>query len=274
VNESVHPSSIELEAFACGEAIDGVEEHVGACEACRAFVDALARGTAEMTARGDLGDDAVAAMVRAAERRATGGEVVSLARARESKPTRATGWMTVLPIVAVAAGVLIWMKVAPGAGAGPGPVSMRDRGSPSAPASANAPATPGLGAAGQGAGDPETSFKGGAQVAVVRERGGRQERFVSTVVVRPGDRLRIEVALDRPGSILAGVLADDGTFLPLMAAATRGAGTHFSEQDARFDAEPTRGWVIAGSPDAIAKAKAARAPVPGVTAMRLEWEPR
>jgi hypothetical protein len=273
VSETVHPSSIELEAFACGETTDGVEEHVRACEACRAFVDAIAGGTAEMTARGELGDDAVSAMVRAAEQRATGGEVVSLPRPREAKPRRASGWMTVLPIVAVAAGLFIWMKVAPGPGAGPGRVSMRDRGSPSATAT-NAAAAPGLGGAQEGAGDPETSFNGGPQVAVVRERDGRQERFVSKVVVRPGDRLRIEVALDRPGSILAGVLADDGTFLPLMADATRGAGTHFSEQAARFDAEPTRGWVIAGPPDAIAKAKAARAPVAGVTAMRLDWEPR
>ena len=44
---------------------------------------------------------------------------------------------------------------------------------------------------------PETTFKGTIPVAVIRERAGEQARFTRTVRVRPGDRLRVEVALDR-----------------------------------------------------------------------------
>ena len=65
------------------------------------------------------------------------------------------------------------------------------------------------------AAEPDTRFKGGPQVAVIRERGKDQARFSSTVRVRPGDRIRLEVALDREQAILGGVLADDAQWLDL-----------------------------------------------------------
>src|SRR5262249_24304815 len=78
--------------------------------------------------------------------------------------------------------------------------------------------------------DPDTTFKGSLQVSVVRELGKVQSQFVDKVTVKPGDRLRIQVAIDRPRSILAGVLGDDGTFAELMPEGIREAGTHSSEK--------------------------------------------
>jgi hypothetical protein len=119
--------------------------------------------------------------------------------------------------------------------------------------------------------DPETRFKGGMQVAVVRERGGKQERFSSTVRVRPGDRLRAEVALDREQAILGAVLADDGSYLELMPLGTRGPGTHFSERSAKIDAAPSRGTILIGSPEAVARARETR-DLAGLSTLRVEWE--
>jgi hypothetical protein len=36
------------------------------------------------------------------------------------------------------------------------------------------------------------------------------------------------------------------------------AGTHFSEQAARFDDEPTDGWVLAGAPEDVERARRTR----------------
>ena len=122
-----------------------------------------------------------------------------------------------------------------------------------------------------GTAEPDTQFKGGMQVAVVRERGGAQARFSSTVRVKPGDRLRVEVALDHEQAILGAVLADDGSYLELMPQAVRGPGTHFSERSAKIDAAPTRGTIIIGRPEAVARARETKS-FEGVTTLRVELE--
>lgn len=239
-----HPSSIALEAFACGERSEAVRTHLETCGDCRSFVERVAQQSASFAddARG-IDDVLQRATASVAE------NVVPIARKKVDKR------LALLPIVAVAAGVLLWLRV----GSGPAPVTLADN-STVTNAGDSVP------------GEPETSFKGGLLVAVVRERDGDQRRFVSKVGIRGGDRLRIEVALDRSATILAGVLGEDGAFLDLMPEGVRAAGTHFSEQAAHFDSEPTRGWILVGPADAIARSKAARAPQAGVTAMRLEWE--
>lgn len=250
-----HPSSLDLEAFACGEKLALVDAHVGVCDECRAFVEKLAAGAKAFAISIEEGLEDLLAKVSTREP-AVRDNVVALSSAKK-RETKSSLFM-LLPLVAVAAGVIVWI-VLPSL-------------SPRQKTTMNT--TPTVTPTGLPTEDPETTFKGGVQVAVVRDREGHQDRFTSKVVVRPGDRLRIEVALDRSEAILAGVLAEDGTFLSLMTEGTRGQGTHFSEQAARFDDEPTRGWILVGPPDAIERAKAARAPVRGVTAMRLEWEPR
>jgi hypothetical protein len=119
--------------------------------------------------------------------------------------------------------------------------------------------------------DPETTFKGGIQVAVIRERAGLQTRFTGAVQVRPGDRLRVEVALDREQAILAAVVGDDASWLELMSESVRRPGTHFSERSARVDSSPLRGTIIVGSPEAVARVRNTKR-LDGVAAVRVEWE--
>ena len=114
-------------------------------------------------------------------------------------------------------------------------------------------------------------FKGGIGLAVVRERSGAQERVAGAVRVRPGDRLRIEVSLDQEQPIVAGILDADGTWAPLLVPTTLEAGTHFSDQAARFDASFTEGWVIAGPPDDVARARTTR-DLHGVTVVPVQRE--
>jgi hypothetical protein len=114
-------------------------------------------------------------------------------------------------------------------------------------------------------------FKGGIGLAVVRERSGVQERVAGAVRVRPGDRVRIEVSLDQEQPIVAGILDADGTWAPLLVPTTLEAGTHFSDQAARFDARFTEGWVIAGPPDDVARARTTR-DLHGVTVVPVQRE--
>ncbi len=227
-----HPNAIRLEAFACGEPAPDVEEHLRACEACSAFV-AKARAAAIEAPPVDL-----------ARLLAAG------AAARPASSVASRALVVALPLAAAA---LLWV----GAGARnslaptPGPVLT---------ASAVAAAS-----------DPDTTFKGGVQVSVIRERGAAQDRFVGDVRVTAGDRLRIEVALDRPQAILGAIVGDDGTYVEMMAGDVRSAGTHLSERSARVDAHPLHGTILVGPPEAVARARAT-GQLAGVARVRVEWE--
>jgi hypothetical protein len=120
---------------------------------------------------------------------------------------------------------------------------------------------------------PETTFKGGIQVAVVRERAGQQSRFTGRVPVRPGDRIRVEVALDREQAILGAVLGDDASWLELLEDGVRQPGTHFSERSARVDATPLTGTIVVGAPEAVRRARETRR-FEGVSVVRIDWEAR
>lgn len=99
-------------------------------------------------------------------------------------------------------------------------------------------------------------FKGESlQIAVVRDRGGQQARFTDVVKTRPGDRLRLEVAIDSSQAILGGVLGDDGSWLEMTTDGVREVGTFFSEKSTRIDGEPTSGIVLVGPPDDVRRAK-------------------
>jgi len=75
-------------------------------------------------------------------------------------------------------------------------------------------------------------------LSVVRERQGQQERLVSDVRVRPGDRIRTELALGSAQSVTAGVLDSTGAWVTLVTPATLEPGTHYSEVSALFDEHP------------------------------------
>ena len=105
----------------------------------------------------------------------------------------------------------------------------------------------------------------------MRERAGDQARFVGSVSVKPDDRLRVEVALDREEVVLAGVLGDDGSWLELMPPESRTAGTYFSDRSARVDASPLRGIVLVGTPTAVTLARTTHR-FDGVSSLRIDWE--
>ncbi len=254
-----HPSSLDLEAFACGEGPHAtVTDHLAECAACTAYVERV----------GGL----VATSPTAAEADA----LIARALAKAPEPERAAPrvqksrlWLVttsvVTPLAAAAAIVLLLrsggMKPVQGRG-GPDGTSAPAHAPPTSPPDhiQMAPLP-----------EPDTTFKGGRQLAVVRERSGEQARFASSVGVRPGDRLRVEVALDREQAILAAVISDDGTYLELMPLAVRGPGTHFSEKSAKIDGTPTYGTIVIGSPEAVARARATHQ-LDGVSALRVEWE--
>jgi hypothetical protein len=120
--------------------------------------------------------------------------------------------------------------------------------------------------------EPTTSFKGIRQVAVIRERDGEQKRFTGRVPVKEGDRLRVEVAIDREQTIVAGVLGEDGSYLELMPSAVRPTGTHYSEKSARVSAPPSNGTILVGTEEQVARAKK-HLPTADLDEVRVEWEP-
>jgi hypothetical protein len=104
----------------------------------------------------------------------------------------------------------------------------------------------------------ESRFKGGLVVAVVRDRGGRQERLAGPFPVRAGDRVRVEVSTDRDRPLAAGLLTDEGEWVTLLAPVALEAGTHYSELAARFDESPTRATLLVGDPEDVERARASR----------------
>jgi hypothetical protein len=106
--------------------------------------------------------------------------------------------------------------------------------------------------------EQDLRWKGGLQVAVIRDRQGRQERLAGPFSVRAGDRIRIEIGTDRRRALAAGLLTDEGEWVSLLAPAVVPAGVSLSELAARFDASPTRATLLVGPPQAVTRARASR----------------
>jgi hypothetical protein len=101
-------------------------------------------------------------------------------------------------------------------------------------------------------------FKGGMTLAVIRERAGLQERLTGPFEVQPGDRIRLEVAVDHDRPVSGGLLSDTGAWSSLLSPVPLGAGTHYSELAARFDDDPTGAFLIVGAPSDVDRARATR----------------
>lgn len=234
-----HPSGIRLESFACGEPNTDVETHLAECSDCRSFVDGVRSALGAGPSRAEAAER-VARIAESAPR-----------PVRSPWPLRAAS--VAVPLAAAAA--LLFL--------------LRTPGRPEPKAEAPAPASESLALATTA--EPTITFKGGVQVAVIRERSGSQARFADRVTVKPGDRLRVEVALDRDQDILAAVMGEDGSWLELMPEGIRRPGTHFSDRSARVDASPLRGIVLVGPPAAMKRAKESKDPS-GLAAIRIDWE--
>jgi hypothetical protein len=229
-----HPSAARLDAVAAGDTDASVDAHLVGCEACRRYVETL-RGEA---ARFRSGHDAK--------------EFIARVRKRSARSTRERRWSraawTVAPLLAAAIVLLVVRARPPASGSSGGGVEP------------------------PGTTLPETHFKGGLVVAVVRERAGHQDRLTGPFQVRANDRIRVELSNDQEGGLSAGLLTDEGEWVPLLAPTTLEAGTHYSELAARFDESPTSATLLAGEPGAVDRARRTR-DFAGVVAWRVTSEP-
>jgi hypothetical protein len=259
-----HPNARRLDGLAAGLGDREAEAHIAGCAPCARYVEGLrarlappSEGEAEAFVASLAGELPPASQVSSAASLASLPALPS-ASSPEAAPSRrglgprARFIAAAAPLLAAAALLLLVLRPAPPA---PPP-----------------PAPPRPGGAGPAADGGAVRFKGEVAVAIVRDRGGDQERLVHEASVRSGDRIRVEVSSSAGGPLLAGVLADDGTWLPLLEAPFAEAGTHFSERAARFDAEPTEGAVLAGRPDEVERARATRN-FERVASLRLRYEP-
>lgn len=228
-----HPNALDLEAFACGEPIARVAQHVESCDACKGYVAKI----------GGLEAPKVPAA-----------RVVSI------RPKRIRVELLAIPL-AVAAALLFFLRSPEPKKLGEAHLTIPAITPPSSTQVAELTHEDG----------PGVRFKGGLQLAVVRERGDRQDRFTDGFTIRPGDRLRLEVAVDESRSILGAVLGDDGSWLEMMSEGVRDAGTYFSEKSARIDSEPTAGTLIVGDPGLVRAAKVTRH-FEGLRTLRVEVE--
>jgi hypothetical protein len=229
-----HPASYLLEEVAAGVGDEQTSQHVEQCEACRAYVTKLEAGAADF-----------AQQLPSAEQFADG--VVERSKSSGKRAWIAAG--AALSLVAAAA-VLFLVLRPPEATVGP--VAMATTTTDMADATG-------------------VRFKGAPQIAVIRERDGQQQRLSVEAGIRAKDRLRVEISVDAPTMVEVGVLSEDGAWVALLPAKQLTPGTHFSPQAVRFDEAPSNGWVIAGSPEAVDRARKTKR-FEGVTVIPLHVE--
>jgi hypothetical protein len=114
-------------------------------------------------------------------------------------------------------------------------------------------------------------LKGGLGLAVIRlAADGRQSRHQGEVVVQPGDRLRVELTVPRSMVLAVGLLEEQERGWTLLRPARRlAAGVHRLARPLEVDARPTAAWLIAGPPEAVARARKQPTGVAGVARLRL-----
>lgn len=218
---SDHPTTFRLDAHAAGDHDERVAAHLAGCAVCAGYVERLEK---QVRAASESDGAKAAEFV-------LGLDDARRTRDREGRPKRpATRFVFAGASILAAAAALVLVT----------------RGSLQI-AGADAAVT-----------EPAIRFKGKLQLAVIRDRRGEQIRSATEVRVRPGDRLRAEISVDDSRPVEVGFLGKDGTWVLLLAPALVEAGTYFSERAAQFDETPTEGWIVAGRPEAVAKARAER----------------
>lgn len=237
-----HPSAFELEAYRGGVASEEIASHLGGCEECSRYLQAL-KAEREAFAEDETWD--------AFSRRPAISAAFAQAAAEE-RPARPAGkrvWWVPLAALVVGGGLAALMFVA----------------LPTAPVDNRSEAE-------RAAGDV-VRLKGEGRVGVVLAREGQQTRHQGSVSVRPGDALRIEVTLvEAARDLVVGVLEEDGTWTPLRQGLQLAAGSHIIGDDAlHVDADRTEGWVLAGSADAVDAARRTRT-FDAVMSCRILWD--
>ena len=218
---SEHPPLFRLDAHAAGDHDARVEDHLTGCTTCAAYVERLRE--AVRASSDDAGSKSADYVLGLDDiERARG----AYAGKPPTRPVKRIAFVSVSVLAAAAALVLVTRSGLP--------VTGEDAVSS----------------------EPSIRFKGKVQLAVIRDRRGEQTRTATEVRVRPGDRLRAEISVDDSRPIEIGFLGKDGTWILLLAPALVEAGTYFSDRAAEFDETPTEGWIIAGRPEAVSRARA------------------
>jgi hypothetical protein len=214
-----HPDGSRLDALAIGAGDDEARAHIAACAACASYVDSVAK-SAEAFARNEG---------------ARADSFVQAVRRRERAVRPRLAWSGgIASALALAAGMALFAHSR----------SVRTDG--------------------EAVGRDDISsqglvrFKGGMQTATIVEHAGVQSRETGALALEPGDRIRLEIALDHDVRIAAGVLADDGEWAWLQAPALFTGGTHYSEHSITFDHDVASGWILVGTEDAVARARKSR----------------
>jgi hypothetical protein len=245
-----HPARVKLDALAAGDSGPALAKHVDSCAECMQYVASL---QAQISAADEFSGPAAEAFSQTTERAAAQASITQLHSALQPRRRWQTaGYATTA--LAMAAGLALFLHTSR---------PMQD-GSAEAPAASNSTGAATLGSVADQTGSssnvqpPTERFKGGPTVAIVRERAGAQLRATGALQLKSNDRIRLEVTTPGGVPIAAGVLSDTGAYFPLVPAEELAAGTHFSRDSMRFDAEPFRGWVVWGPPDKIIEVQRTR----------------
>ncbi len=248
-----HPAQHRLEALAAGDADPGALAHLDGCAACAEVVRQLRDELHTFRLEADAPAFVEAVLARAAKApEAPARAPVAAALAAPPRNVTVLRFVTVVaPIFAIAAAIFLYLRT-------PSTITTQAGG-------------------GKEPGSSDVRFKGGLQVAVVREREGAQSRFSGEVRVRPGDRIRAEIALDGQAPLTAVLVKDDGAAgssaeaWVLLTPTLLDAGVHFSPESIRFDQERFDGWLVVGDPDKVAAARKSRR-WDEVRVMRIRFE--
>ncbi len=234
-----HPAQHRLEALAAGDADPAALAHLEGCAACAEVVAAL-RAEVEAFRRTADAPAFVDAVLARAEARPAKPAATPVEAALAAPPRNVTvlRFVTVVaPLFAIAAAIVLYLRTPSTIATAPGP--------------------------GKEPAGSDVRFKGGLELAVVREREGTQARFSGDVRVRPGDRIRAEIAIDGQVPLSAVVVQDaaagsDPAAWVLLTPTLLDAGVHFSPESIRFDEERFEGWLVVGEPDKVAAARKSR----------------
>lgn len=227
MSDGGHPNAIRLDALAVGDRDDEARAHLEGCAACAAYVTSVAEGAAAFRAgEGARADDFAREVMRRHASAPT-----SIARRRGAWQAGAA------TVLALAAAVLLYVRT-------------------QRPPIATPPTTPtGAPAIDEG----PVRFKGGVQLAVVVDHDGAQSRRTGVLELEPGDRIRLEIALDHRMNAAAGVLTDDGEWAELEPPTWLDPGTHYSEKSVAFHDDVPAGTLVFGDADAVVRARRTRA---------------
>jgi hypothetical protein len=237
-NRILHPAGARLDGVATGDSDAEASAHVASCAECSAYVARLREELDSFSrAQAEHPDGFVASVL---QRRAAAGNGNSVMPDLYGRAGNAVGrrsplrgrWIAgAASVLALAAVVLLVLRP---------------------------PRSEPLDPAGVGPREGPIRFKGGAQVAVIVEHRGVQSRELGSLVIAPGDRIRVEIALDHQEPVTAGVLTEAGEWAELQPQALFEAGTHFSEKSIAFDGNVEEGWVVVGPPEAVERARQTR----------------